>query len=176
MQVDDREFRRVLGHFATGVVVVTASNAGDRAGVTVNSFSSLSLQPPLVMFSLSRNLRSFALFQNVERIGINILSAHQQDISHRFATAGPDKWAGTSASVGTSGTILIDDALAHLECELHSVVDGGDHAIFICRVLGFSTNDGEPLMYFKGSYLSGAAAGGTRAAATKSEHMTLRVQ
>jgi flavin reductase (DIM6/NTAB) family NADH-FMN oxidoreductase RutF len=176
MQVDDREFRRVLGHFATGVVVVTARNAEDRAGVTVNSFSSLSLQPPLVMFSLARNLRSFSLFRTAERIGVNILSADQQDISHRFATAGADKWAGTPASAGTSGAILIDDALVHLECELHSVVDGGDHAIFICRVLRFAANDGEPLMYFKGGYLSAATAGGSRAAPTKSEHMTLRAQ
>jgi 3-hydroxy-9,10-secoandrosta-1,3,5(10)-triene-9,17-dione monooxygenase reductase component len=176
MQVDDREFRRALGHFATGVVVVTASNAGDRAGVTVNSFSSLSLQPPLVMFSLARNLRSFSLFQSAERIGVNILTADQRDISHRFAMAGSDKWAGTLASVGMSGAVLIDDALAHLECELHSVVDGGDHAIFICRVLGFRTNDGEPLMYFKGGYLSAAAAGGTQATPAKSEYMMLRAQ
>ncbi len=172
MRLDDREFRRVLGHFATGVVVVTANNAEDRAGVTVNSFSSLSLQPPLVMFSLARNLRSLGLFQSAERIGINILTVDQQDISHRFATAGSDKWAGTSASVGTSGAVLIDDALAHLECELQSVIDGGDHAIFICRVLDFRANDGDPLMYFKGGYLSAATAGSTRA----SENMTSRVQ
>ena len=173
---DNREFRRVLGHFATGVVVITASNTEDRAGVTVNSFSSLSLQPPLVMFSLARNLRSLALFESAERIGINILAADQQQISLRFATAGADKWAGISVSVGTSGAILIDDALAHLECERHSVVDGGDHAIFICRVLGFRTNDGEPLMYFKGGYLNRAAADATRAAAKTSENTTLRVQ
>jgi len=176
MMVNDREFRRALGHFATGVVVVTASNAEDRAGVTVNSFASLSRQPPLVMFSLARNLRSLALFQGAERIGINILTADQQHISRRFATAGADKWIGTPASIGPSGAILIDDALAHLECDLHSVTDGGDHAIFICRVLGFSINDGEPLMYFKGSYLRAAGADATSGAEKRSEHMTLRAQ
>lgn len=170
MRLDDREFRRVLGHFATGVVVVTASNAEDRAGVTVNSFSSLSPQPPLVMFSLARNLRSLGLFQSAERIGINILTVDQQDISRRFAAAGSDKWAGTSTSIRTGGAVLIDDALAHLECELQSVVDGGDHAIFICRVLDFRVNDGDPLMYFKGGYLSATTARSTQA----SENMTSR--
>jgi flavin reductase (DIM6/NTAB) family NADH-FMN oxidoreductase RutF len=150
---DDRELRRVLGHFATGVVVLTAHNAGERAGVTVNSFSSLSLNPPLVLFSLTRTLRSLPVFLEAERIGINILSADQRDVSHRFATAGADKWAGTAISSGSRGALLIDDALAHLECERHSVVDGGDHLIFICRVLGFRSNSGEPLMYFRGGYL-----------------------
>ncbi len=175
MRVDDREFRKVLGHFATGVVVVTASSAEDRAGVTVNSFSSLSLEPPLGMFSLAQNLRSLALFQSAERIGINILTADQRHISQRFATAGADKWVGTPARAGANGAILIDDALAHLECELHSVVDGGDHAIIICRVLSFRINEGEPLMYFKGGYLNAAGASGTGGAAKNSEHM-LRVQ
>lgn len=146
----------MLGHFATGVVVLTAHHGDERVGVTVNSFSSLSLTPPLVLFSLTQNSRSLPVFQKAERIGINILSAEQQHISHRFATSGADKWAGTSVNAGAHGAILIDEALAHLECERHAIVDGGDHLIFICRVLAFQSHPGEPLMYFRGGYLSAA--------------------
>lgn len=173
MPFDEREFRRVLSHFATGVVVVTACGGDERAGVTVNSFSSVSLQPQLVLFSLTRHLRSLPLFLESERIGINILSADQQDISRRFATAGVDKWAGTSVSAGNSGAVLIDDALAHLECERHSVVDGGDHLIFICRVLDFRANHGEPLLYFQGGYVS---TGNSRAASIQHENSATRAQ
>jgi flavin reductase (DIM6/NTAB) family NADH-FMN oxidoreductase RutF len=154
-EADDRELRRVLGHFATGVVVLTAHHAGERAGVTVNSFSSLSLRPPLVLFSVMQNLRSLPVFIKTERIGISILSADQQEVSHRFASAGADKWAGTPVSAGPSGAILIDNALAHLECDRHAVVDGGDHLIFVCRVLASRSHPGEPLMYFRGGYLRG---------------------
>lgn len=170
-EFDNREFRRVLGHFATGVVVLTAHHGGERVGVTVNSFSSLSLTPPLVLFSLTLNLRSLPVFQKAERIGINILSASQQDVSHRFATSGADKWAGTSCNDGIHGAILIDEALAHLECERHAVVDGGDHLIFICRVLAFRSYAGEPLMYFRGGYLPVA---GTARDPLKPEHQTTR--
>jgi flavin reductase (DIM6/NTAB) family NADH-FMN oxidoreductase RutF len=172
---DDREFRRVLGHFATGVVVLTARHADDRARVTVNSFSSLSLRPPLVLFSLMQNLRSLPVFLNAERIGINILSADQQDVSYRFASVGADKWAGTSVSAGASGAILIDDALAHLECERHAVVDGGDHLIVICRVLAFRSHPGEPLMSFRGGYLRAPiGAENSRIGAMPSANMATR--
>lgn len=172
---DDREFRRVLGHFATGVVVLTARHANVRAGVTVNSFASLSLRPPLVLFSLMQNLRSLQVFLNAERIGINILSADQQDVSHRFASAGADKWAGTSVRTGASGAILIDDALAHLECERHAVVDGGDHLIVICRVLAYRSHSGDPLMYFRGGYLQApVGAEKSRTGALPSDNIATR--
>jgi flavin reductase (DIM6/NTAB) family NADH-FMN oxidoreductase RutF len=172
---DDRELRRVLGHFATGVVVLTASYADERAGVTVNSFSSLSLRPPLVLFSLMQNLRSLPVFLKAERIGINILSAHQQEVSNRFASVGVDKWAGTPVSAGSRGAILIDDALAHLECERHAVVDGGDHLIFVCRVLEFRSHPGEPLMYFRGGYLRGPDTDHSRNGTTPPDNNETRV-
>lgn len=153
MSRNDREFRNVLGHFATGVAVITARCADERAGVTVNSFSSLSLDPPLVLFSLTRSLRSLGLFLRAERIGVNILAADQRDISSRFASSGVDKWAGVAISTGASGALLIDNAIAHLECERHAAVDGGDHLVLICRVLEFKANQGEPLMYFRGGYM-----------------------
>ncbi|RAI41458.1 flavin reductase family protein [Rhodoplanes roseus] len=163
MPPDDVELRRVFGHFATGVAVVTAQSGEGRAGVTVNSFSSLSLKPPLVLFSLTRSLRSLPVFLEAGRIGINILAAGQRDISHRFATMGADKWADTPLSVGPHGAILIDDALAHLECERHEAVDGGDHVILICRVLDVRANPGDPLMFYRGGYLpeSGGRGGST---------------
>lgn len=153
--MSQRELRNLFGHFATGVAVVTARTAdGDRVGVTINSYNSISLAPELVMFSLTRNLLSLPAFEAASHYGINFLAADQQDISHRFATRGEDKWAATAAPAGENGAPLLEGALAHIECSLHQRVEAGDHIIFICRVTRFGTPGGtkEPLVFFKGRY------------------------
>ncbi|MPZ37300.1 MAG: flavin reductase [Rhizobiales bacterium] len=149
------EFRRILGQFATGVAIVTAQDRrGSRAGATINSFASVSLEPPLVLFSLARSLNSFKTFLESEHFGISILAADQHDLSVRFATSGADKWSGTSLDCGDRCAPLIDRALAKFECELHATVDGGDHLIFVCRVLCCEADiNRNPLLFFRGRYL-----------------------
>lgn len=156
--MDDREFRRILGHFATGVAIVTAVESDVRVGATINSFSSLSLQPRLVLFSLQRSLRSLPVFERAARIGISILADDQRDISACFARAGADKWSAAPVLLGRSGAILIEGALAHLECERQSLVEGGDHTIVICRVLSAQAHHGDPLLYYQGGYIGGSAS------------------
>lgn len=152
--IDPKEFRRVLGHYATGVAIVTAADpAGGSVGVTVNSFTSVSLAPELVLFSLARTLRSLPAFLDAKHYGINILTAKQRELSARFATGGADKWSNIAVRMGEHGVPLIDEALASLECERHSIVEGGDHLVFICRVVDLGArSDNEPLLYFRGNY------------------------
>jgi len=154
IDIDPKEFRRVLGHYATGVAIVTAADtAGGHVGVTVNSFTSVSLAPELVLFSLARTLRSLPAFRDAKHYGINILTARQRALCARFATGGADKWSNTAIRRGEHGVPLIDEALASLECERHSIVEGGDHLVFICRVVDLAVgSDNEPLLYFRGNY------------------------
>ncbi|WP_246160530.1 flavin reductase family protein [Aureimonas fodinaquatilis] len=153
--MDARELRNLFGHFATGVAVVTAKLPdGNKVGVTISSFNSISLEPELVMFSLTNTLLSLPAFESAVSYGINFLAADQQEVSRRFAVKGEDKWADTAMRHGESGAPLLDGALAHIECSLHQRVEAGDHVIFICRVISFATPGAtkEPLVFFKGRY------------------------
>lgn len=154
MDIDSNELRQLLGHFATGVAVVTATEeAGEQAGVTINSFASVSLSPELILFGLTRTLWSLPIFERVEHYAISFLTSDQQAIAKRFASRGSDKWSDTPASVGRYGSLLIDGALAHLECTREAVFDGGDHRIFLCRVLAFEKGEAtEPLVFYRGRY------------------------
>ena len=134
--LDGREFRDALGWFATGVTVITTrSNEGELVGFTANSFTSVSLDPPLVLFSLNRQAQSLAVFEGCAHFAVNILAEHQADLSSRFATASHDKWQGVTVETWESGCPILADALANFECEVHAVHDGGDHRIFLGRVL-----------------------------------------
>ena len=154
--IDPGEFHRVRGHYATGVAIVTAADpAGGSVGVTVNSFTftSVSLAPELVLFSLARTLRSLPAFLDAKHYGINILTAKQRELSARFATGVADKWSNIAVGTGEHGVPLIDEALASLECKRHSIVEGGDHLVFICRIVDLGArSDNEPLLYFRGNY------------------------
>lgn len=158
----DRDFRDALGLFATGVVVITsAGNTGgssDRSeylGATVSSFSSVSLDPPLILFSIGRQSKAFAAWQSVDAFAVNILSENQSAISTRFARALTDKWEGVNASTGLGGTPLLSDALAWIECRSYSKYDGGDHLIIVGEVLSLTARSGaatRPLVFFGGKY------------------------
>ena len=158
----DRDFRDALGLFATGVVVITsAGNAGgngDRSGylgATVSSFSSVSLDPPLILFSIGRQSKAFAAWQSVDAFAVNILSENQSAISTRFARALTDKWDGVNASTGLGGTPLLSDALAWIECRSYAKYDGGDHLIIVGEVLSLTARSGagtRPLVFFGGKY------------------------
>lgn len=156
---DSRDLRTALGVFATGVAVVTARDAvGSLAGLTVNSFSSVSLDPPLVLFSQSLRSPSLALFRRASHFVINILAADQQVLSRHFARPSADKFAGVAYSASTCGAPIIDGAVAHFQCRREHEYDGGDHAIFIGRVERYACCDRPPLIFLRGDYVGAAAA------------------
>jgi flavin reductase (DIM6/NTAB) family NADH-FMN oxidoreductase RutF len=152
----DREFRDALGLFATGVTVVTGiSGDGARLGATISSFSSVSLDPPLVLFSLSRRATGFMAWSTVESFAVNILAEDQSAISTRFARAMTDKWQGLAPAYGVNGSPLLNEALAWIECSPYGQHDGGDHLIFVGRVDRLTVRDREqfrPLLFFRGKY------------------------
>lgn len=154
MAFDSREFRNALGNFATGVTIVTArSRSGEPLGLTANSFNSVSLDPPLVLFSLNRQAYSLKSFEEAGNFAINVLRDDQQDISQIFAQAATDKWQGLAFETWESGAPIFSHALAVFDCATHAVHDGGDHLIFVGRVLRVMHDpSGRPLLYFRGSY------------------------
>jgi flavin reductase (DIM6/NTAB) family NADH-FMN oxidoreductase RutF len=162
---DERAFRDALGVFPTGVAVVTAtSHTGERLGLTVSSFNSVSLSPPLVLFSVSRAAYSFSAWQRVERYAVNILNEDQEIMSNRFARAMGEKWDGVTVLTGQTGVPVLPNALVSLECTAHARHDGGDHEIFVGKVAAISPLHAavpRPLVFFRGRYakLSTEAAG-----------------
>lgn len=156
----DRAFRDALGLFATGVVVITsAGKAGgdhvDHLGATISSFSSVSLDPPLVLFSIGRHSKAFTAWQSVDSFAVNILGEEQSAISTRFARALTDKWDGVETRPGLGGTPLLAGALAWLECRSYAKYDGGDHLIVVGEVRSLTERPGagaRPLIFFGGKY------------------------
>lgn len=151
----DVPFRRALGEFATGVAVITAQGQGeDLIGMTMSSFNSVSLDPPLVLFSVDRKANSLPAMLQAKGFAVNILAREQENISNRFAKALSDKWADVKRTVGHAEAPLITGALAHFECEPYANYDGGDHVVFVVRVLRHSVRAGNPapLIFFRGRY------------------------
>lgn len=155
--VDSRELRNALGCFATGVAVVTAlTEDGERLGMTVNSFNSVSLDPPLVLFSVARSSLAIRQWLSVKQFAICLLSEEQRDISNRFAKAGMDKWVRIrTCAAATIDAPLLSNALAWFECELHGRHDGGDHVIVVGHVLSVGVAQcaaGKALIFYRGRY------------------------
>ncbi len=149
---DTRMFRKCLGQFGTGVAIITTQKDGRRAGVTVNSVASVSLDPPLVVWSISRTSRSFPLFMEAGGYVINILSKDQIDLSHHFSSSVEDKFAGIPIRLGYLDMPLLEGAVAHIECSLETAYEGGDHMILIGRVVRVSRYREEPLLFVQGRY------------------------
>lgn len=149
---DARAFRSALGHFATGITVVTASFGGQRAGVTANSFTSLSLDPPLILWSIVKSSTSFEVFHKASHFAVNILAHDQIALSQRFARPAEDRFAGLTLRQGQGGSLILPGVCAAIECARHEVLDGGDHWILLGRVCGFETADHPPLLFHKGAY------------------------
>jgi flavin reductase (DIM6/NTAB) family NADH-FMN oxidoreductase RutF len=153
MSFDNRAFRNALGTFPTGVAVVTASGAGEPMGITVNSFASVSLDPPLVSWCLDRKSERFAGFANAPAFTISVLGSEHESVSALLAKPGEhrlDKIALTQTELGPPA---LADALAVFECERYAAHDGGDHAILVGRVLRFfRKEEGAPLVFFRGRY------------------------
>lgn len=154
MPIDQREFRAALGHFATGITVVTArSRSGELLGMTANSFNSVSLDPPLVLFSMDRRTLSLPAFEEAGCFAINVLSESQTDMSRSFARTMGDKWQGIEFDCWETGSPILPNCLANFDCRTHAIHDGGDHRIFIGEVVRFTAStEGSPLLYFRGSY------------------------
>lgn len=151
-----RQFRSALGLFPTGVTVVTAlSSSGRRIGITVSSFTSVSLDPPLISFNLSRSLGSLKELLEVETYVVNVLTETQAEISSSFARAETDKWACADCQIAPSGNPILMPHVAYFECSRHAMHEAGDHLIFLGRVIGFEINEQEtPLVFFRGQYRS----------------------
>lgn len=151
--LDSRLFRRVCGQFATGITVVTVTDPeGQPQGLTVNSFTSVSLNPPLVLVSI--DLRSSVLphFHSHQRFAVNFLAHDQEGISRIFATPSVRRFEGLTWHFGELGSPLLENCLAHLECSTLKSVDAGDHTLFIGEVHRAACRDGKPLIYFNSAY------------------------
>ncbi|MEE4377944.1 MAG: flavin reductase family protein [Candidatus Competibacteraceae bacterium] len=147
------EFRRTLGTFATGITVVSMVNGnGQFDGLTVNSFNSVSLDPPLILWSLSLTSPRFAMLQNIPHFAINILAADQIAIADRFATQNDDPFDGIETTLGLGGVPLLQGCVAILECRTETTYPGGDHLIFIGHVERLHYQVGEPLVYWNSGY------------------------
>jgi flavin reductase (DIM6/NTAB) family NADH-FMN oxidoreductase RutF len=150
---DRRDYRRALGQFATGVTVVTTcASDGRKVGVTVNSFSSVSLNPPLILWSISRQTPSFADFASATHFAVNVLEAHQHHLSRQFSTPLADKFAGVEFVEGAAGVPLLNGVIAQFVCRKVRQYDGGDHAILLGEVEQYKVTDGEPLVFHSGRY------------------------
>jgi flavin reductase (DIM6/NTAB) family NADH-FMN oxidoreductase RutF len=158
--IEPRMLRHALGRFATGVTIVTTCCAdGKLEGLTVNSFSSVSLDPPLVLWSLHRNAPSLGSFLDAGHFAINVLATHQHALSQHFARPAKHKFEGVEHERGIRGSPLLPECLANFECRTETTIAGGDHMIFIGRIERASHGDGHPLIFSAGKYCAPALLG-----------------
>ncbi len=151
---DPVEFRRVLGHFATGVAAVTGLDDGAPVGLLVNSFTSVSLDPPLVAFCVARTSGSWPLLRRAPRLCVSFLAADQREQARRLATPGAAKFRGVVWWPSPSGLPVLDGALAWLECAIEAEHPAGDHVIVVTRVCHLAWSEGAagPLVFYRGAY------------------------
>ena len=155
-------FRHVLGHYPTGVAVITAMTAAGPVGMAMNSFTSLSLEPPMVLFCPAASSSTWPALQAVGIIAVNVLSAGQESVSRQFAAKTGDRFAGVDWSPGENGAPLLHDALGWLECTVAGETPGGDHSVVIATIerMGVHNAIAEPLMFFRGGYFAGLSEAG----------------
>ena len=153
MPIDSATFRSVLGRFVSGVTIVTARDAdGGDHGMTASAFSSVSLDPPLVLISIAHDATLHPIVLEVDELAVSILTASQEAIARRFAEKLDNRFEGVGFSRGITGAPLIDGALAHIEGRIAHRYAGGDHTIFVAEVLAASATMEEPLVYYRGGY------------------------
>lgn len=152
MPIDDAGFKLAMSHFASGVTVVTTEHEGAMYGLTVASFASLSLHPPLVLVCIEKSAKTHDAIAASGKFGVSILSSEQQDLSNRFASRLDDKFAGVEVRRGELGVPVLGGALTAIECRLHQQLPSGDHSIFIGEVVDVQTREGAPLVYFRSGY------------------------
>lgn len=147
------ELRNALGSFATGVTIITAlGKNGQKIGMTANSFNSVSLTPPLVLWSIGKSTNCFEDFMAADAFAVHILAEDQQEVSNRFATTGVDRFAQLECTEGLSGTPILPHYSACFQCKMSQQYDGGDHIIMVGEVTEFIDNKLQPLLFYRGSY------------------------
>jgi flavin reductase (DIM6/NTAB) family NADH-FMN oxidoreductase RutF len=153
MPIEKNELRRVMGHFATGVTVITSFRAsGELHGLTANAFSSVSLVPPLLLICVDKKAESYQCFEESKVFTVNILSAEQEALSRRFAVSGGNKFEGVSYRIGANGAPILDGSIAYLECRLSGSMDAGDHTVYLGEIEQAETHEAKPLLFFRGGY------------------------
>lgn len=153
MTIDEARFRQVLGHFATGVTVVTGDDGEGPVGLSVNSFTSVSLDPPLVAFCVTKASSTWPRIRATGRFTVNILAADQEAVSRRFASPGADRFAGIGWHPSPSGSPVLGGALAWIDATVEAEHDAGDHVMVLGRVSGLDVaNEGVPLVFYRGGY------------------------
>jgi flavin reductase (DIM6/NTAB) family NADH-FMN oxidoreductase RutF len=151
--IDPRDFRNALGAYATGVTIITAAAPdGKPYGLTCNSFASVSLNPPLVLWSLVVFSQSMSVFQNASHFAVNVLGASQQALANKFAKSSDDKFAGVEWRPGLGNAPILADSVANFQCRAANRYYGGDHVIFLGAVEAYSYNRQEPLLFARGSF------------------------
>lgn len=151
--IDPMKFRRALGNFTTGVTIMTAQNAqGEKVGVTANSFNSVSLDPPLILWSIDKKSSSYDVFKASSHFAVNILSGSQIDLSNKFSRRNIDKFEGTPYRLGMGNVPVLENCSAVFECELFQIIEGGDHWIIVGKVVNFADEGRSPLVYHQGAY------------------------
>ncbi|MGE6493124.1 flavin reductase [Cupriavidus metallidurans] len=152
-KIDPRQFRNALGAFTTGVTVVTTHGEdGNDYGLTANSFNSVSMDPPMVLWSLGKKSSSLPAFQATGHFAVHILAADQEQISNQFARSGTDKFVGCAIERGHGHVPLLDGCSARFECRVVHLYEGGDHVIFVGEVMNFNSFDRPPLVFHGGNY------------------------
>jgi len=151
-EFDTRALRDALGRWATGVTIVTAPDGDGFVGMTVNSFTSVSLDPPLVLWCIGLDAWSLDAFTEAEHFAVNVLAADQIELSNRFARRGEDKFADLDVEIGLGGTALLPGCVARLQCRNVDRHDAGDHAIVIGEVVAIEHADRQPLLFHAGRY------------------------
>jgi flavin reductase (DIM6/NTAB) family NADH-FMN oxidoreductase RutF len=152
MSVDQGEFRATLGHFASGVVVVTGMHRAGPVGFTCQSFFSLSLDPPLVALAPGKSSTSWPRVAEARSFCANVLGADQEPLARTFANTGTDKFAGVGWSPAPTGPPRLHGALAWVDCTIEAVHDAGDHYLVVALVVGLETGAGRPLLFYRGGF------------------------
>jgi flavin reductase (DIM6/NTAB) family NADH-FMN oxidoreductase RutF len=147
------DIRKVLGNYATGITVITARDGEDLCGLTANSFVSVSVAPPILLFCVGRSCASYEVFRKAETFSINVLSVDQRHLSERFAASGREKWLGVDYAVDELGNAIFPGAAASFSCHKRQMIDAADHMIVLGEVVGFREDrKHSPLVYCRSSY------------------------
>src|SRR5271165_6331174 len=150
--LDQARFREVLGHFATGITIVTALEDGAPVGFTCQSFAALSLDPPMVILAPARSSTSWPRIAKAGAFCVNILGEHQEALCRSFAVSGGDKFTGIAWHPGTNGAPVLDGSLASIECRLGVIHDAGDHELVTGQVVALTVGEGRPLLFYRGGF------------------------
>ena len=153
MPIEKNQLRQVMGHFATGVTIITTlTKAGQIQGLTANAFTSVSLEPPLLLISVDKKAESWPAFEESRVFTVNILANDQEALSRKFAVSGGNKFEGVAYRIGANGAPILDGTLAYIECTLYAAYDGGDHSIYLGEIQQAEITEGKPLVFYRGGY------------------------